>query len=369
MTTFAGPDAFGGTEGDPLQTYSANWTRHSSHANDVEIASGRARRTTANTIVMYYHGTAPAGADYTVECDVVKRSAVTENTGPAGRIDTGADKAYWFRYNNAAGGWQLARIVSGSVTQIGTTYTQSLTIDQAYRAKLEMTGDQITGYVDGVSRVGPITDTNITAAGRGGLRANGSGSTGDTVGYHLDNWQGDEGGSAQTATPGPVTETRLQGDLVVQAGAVTLGLGRVAELERAGAVVALSGGDVVTPGRVPAAADAGSITIQAGAVTLSVGRISELDRPGQIVASILTLTALPGSVPLTRDAGGISALGGAAIAVPGFVPSFLPGSGGMGHIIATPESGAAAAGRLYRFPAERRQRRQPAEARTYRIAA
>ena len=51
--------------------------------------------------------------------------------------------------------------------------------------RLEINGDQISGYVDGVLRMGPVTDANITAAGRVGTRIFGNNAA-PTTGQHFE---------------------------------------------------------------------------------------------------------------------------------------------------------------------------------------
>ncbi len=204
MAIFA-TDTFTGTSGTLLDAYSANWVAHSSSAANALISdANRARKESASGTALYYHTGTPATADYSVEVDVVYFStSPTQYVGPAGRIDTSANTMYHFRYSQADSTWYLYRISAGTLNILGT-YAQSFT-SGTRRAKLQMIGTAIKGFVDGVERVS-ATDSNITAAGKAGLRlATTATGTGNSQGLHVDNFEAyDESAAAAISFGGPI---------------------------------------------------------------------------------------------------------------------------------------------------------------------
>ena len=56
-------------------------------------------------------------------------------------------------------------MVGGTQTQLGSSHSFTLTNDVAARIRLRMNGSSISGWLNGAVVIGPITDTNITAAG------------------------------------------------------------------------------------------------------------------------------------------------------------------------------------------------------------
>lgn len=132
----------------------------------------------------YYASGVPASANYYVECDVNFRSSVAgDTTGPAGRIVIGANTMYFARYNVAAGGWQLQKLVTGTITQLGSTVTEAFPTGQTRRLGLLMVGDTITMRLDGADIL-VRTDAAIAAAGRAGFRIAGA-TQSSTTGMHI----------------------------------------------------------------------------------------------------------------------------------------------------------------------------------------
>lgn len=138
----------------------------------------------ASSLRILYASGVPGSADYDVEGVIfcVTETAVNAHVGVCGRMDTAADTGYSALYVQGAG-WQLYRRVAGVQAQLGSTYVAAMTPGTSQGIRLVMRGNQISLYVDGVLRVGPVTDANITAAGRAGVR----GTIGTfTTGPHLE---------------------------------------------------------------------------------------------------------------------------------------------------------------------------------------
>ena len=90
--------------------------------------------------------------------------------GVVGRLDTANTNGtyYYLRYEQTNLVWVLYKVVSGTWTWLGQSGTQTLSTGTTYRVALDMTGTSIRALVDG-TQVVSVTDSSITAAGRGGI--------------------------------------------------------------------------------------------------------------------------------------------------------------------------------------------------------
>lgn len=172
----------------------ASWTSSPGQARTALITDqNRVRKETGDGAALYYTSATPSSANYLVEADVhVKSLLATDAAGVVGRLSTTStsDTFYFARYVVDQGYWQLMRVVNGSAASLGT-YSQTLNGGQTYRLTLEMNGSTIRLLVDGVQRIS-ASDTNITEAGRGGIRLGVSNSTAqvtNTAGLHLDDFR------------------------------------------------------------------------------------------------------------------------------------------------------------------------------------
>lgn len=168
MAQFASAD-FTGTDSTELSAVDGNWAKISPATGNLTISSNRIIGD-AGATAAYYHSASPGTADYSVSCDIIRQSTGTvSGAGVVGRASTGAQTYYHARYN--AGQVQLYKFVSGTATLLGTAYTTgTLTVGVAYRLELVMNGTSISAKWDGVTRVGPVTDSAITANGNAGVR-------------------------------------------------------------------------------------------------------------------------------------------------------------------------------------------------------
>jgi hypothetical protein len=166
----------------------ATWTLHPSYGNTVIVDASidRAYASSTSSTAYYASGT-PSSANYYVQVTVTVASLpFTGSAGPAGRMDTTANTQYGFRLRDGTS-WQLFKLVTGTLTQLGSESTNNIpTVGQSRTLKLVMTGDQISGYVEGTLEVGPITDMAITAAGKAGIRL--ANPMDVSTGFHLDNF-------------------------------------------------------------------------------------------------------------------------------------------------------------------------------------
>jgi hypothetical protein len=181
-------DGFTGTNWQDLHRRSgevgATWTRHPA------VNAGQSRWYIFNNRVhcgvwgaMYASGV-PASADYHIECDYVLYSNIPSlNLGIAGRMSTTADTYYAVYYQD--GELVLIKRVAGVTTALGWWVTSLTYGGTVYRLALDMAGTTIRALVNDVERIS-VTDSDITAAGRAGLRSIGVNDAG--TGIHIDNY-------------------------------------------------------------------------------------------------------------------------------------------------------------------------------------
>lgn len=147
-------------------------------------AAGRLWSATAAGIYQA-KGVAPS-ANYSVEADLVWLSTVaSDRVQVAGRMDAAANTFYWFGWDGSANSWRLFKTVAGVSTQLGANVAATFT-GGTKRIKLTMNGDQISGAVDGVTVIGPITDASIVAVGFAGVRQ--ATTQSNSNGIHIDNF-------------------------------------------------------------------------------------------------------------------------------------------------------------------------------------
>jgi hypothetical protein len=199
MTQTVGSDAFVGTNYSDLHNHTAEqggkWVRHpATSTSRFYLYSGKvyAGAVSGSAGACFYLPVVPFSADYSVFCDYNVKT-MTGHMGLAGRIHA-TNNTHYLIYADPANVWVLAKRVNGVLTVLNN----SINTDGAgtYELELRMTGTTIAWYVDGVL-IGDETDSSITAAGYGGLRA-GSASTA-TTGKHVDNFTIVDGSTAPVA--------------------------------------------------------------------------------------------------------------------------------------------------------------------------
>jgi uncharacterized repeat protein (TIGR01451 family) len=199
-------DEFTDTTGTELSSHTgavgASWTEVASQARTAVITNAdRIRKETGTGGAQYYASSTPPSANYRVESDVYVASLLAADaTAVVGRQDiSGTGQTFYMaRYVRDSNRWELAKVVNGTFTLIGTGsccgagfYNQTLVTGSTYRMGLQMNGTAISLLVDGVARI-TATDSSISAAGRGGIRPGTGSSTAavsDTAGLHLDNFR------------------------------------------------------------------------------------------------------------------------------------------------------------------------------------
>lgn len=182
-------DTFTDTAGTVLDAHvgetGATWAEHPINASaDMRVTdANRITSFAAGAAGSFYYASGSLAANGYVEAVVRAVSLPGAGyIGVTGRMATGTSDFYWAIYNLGAGGWQLWKSVSGTGTQLGSTYSQTLSAGNDYTLRLRMVGTSIALYVDGVSRIA-VTDGDVTAAGKAG--AVGYGAWDSATGLHL----------------------------------------------------------------------------------------------------------------------------------------------------------------------------------------
>ena len=190
--TFAS-DNFNGTNNTELTAYSASWAKQTGYTENAIIGlDGQWVVTTATVGYACYRNTAtPGSANYDVECDITRRNVSSSNSpilGVTGRASSSAQTFYWLVYTHNSNNIRLFKMVAGTQTQLGSSYTFTVTNNVAARLRLRMDGSSISGWLDGTQIIGPVTDTAITAAGHAGLITIATRDVGVQDVLYIDNW-------------------------------------------------------------------------------------------------------------------------------------------------------------------------------------
>lgn len=191
MATFTS-DTFTGTDGTSLSSRAgetgATWTNQNAGAEAVLNTNRVAGNSTSATTVYYASGV-PVNADYDVQADLIRvgssGGAGTAGVGVTGRHDTAAATFYHARWEQSTAQWALYASVAGTFSPVlGVSATNPLTAGLTRTVKLEMRGPAIKVFVDG-TQVISVTNSDVTAAGRAGLRWFRPGTA--SAGYLVDN--------------------------------------------------------------------------------------------------------------------------------------------------------------------------------------
>lgn len=171
--TFAS-DSFTGTPVTELSAYNANWSKQIGFTTNafIGVDSGTyAICTDTSAYNVYVRSESPASADYSVFVDIARRVASPTNKpeqGPIGRAQSGAATFYAALHSDTLNDIRLYKWVSGTPTQLGSTYSLTLSTNVAVNVELRMSGSSIKVFIDGVERIA-ATDSAISGAGKAGI--------------------------------------------------------------------------------------------------------------------------------------------------------------------------------------------------------
>lgn len=188
---------------------SADWTERGPAGDvDYDVVSNQVNTVVAkaadDAVCAHIDSSYITTADYTVEVEA-NSSGGGLFYGPVGRrVDystNDSDGYFALRFENGGSDdYRLYKRVSGSWTQLGSSYSAAITGTETL--KLEMDGSDISAYLDGTLRIGPITDTALTASGDCGISDATGGS--DHSGAVWDNFTADDlvvGGATGKSNP------------------------------------------------------------------------------------------------------------------------------------------------------------------------
>ncbi len=162
----------------------ATWTLET--GGDARLFGGRVHSVT-DAGIHSASGT-PASADYDVSADLICTTAVGSAPQISGRINGGSPDMYFVDYAASSTNFTLQKRISGSNTTLGTYTDAAFTAGVTRSVMLRMRGSAISVLVDGVVRIGPVTDTGVTAVGKAGLSFVNAAAAGELIGYRADNF-------------------------------------------------------------------------------------------------------------------------------------------------------------------------------------
>ena len=171
MAAFATATFTGTALTDELSVADANWTKITGHTPNMLIGATGAYviYPGAGDSAAYRHTATPPSANYSVFADIWKPNSGSPNPsmGIIGRASSSTQTYYLLQYRHSTTSLELFKLVSGASTQLGSTYTMTLT-STPVSLELRMNGTAIEGYTDGVQRI-TVTDSDISAAGYAGI--------------------------------------------------------------------------------------------------------------------------------------------------------------------------------------------------------
>lgn len=171
MATFvSGPIGFAGTQFSELSATIGAFSKQSGFTIDFIFGVGGVYviSNDSSSFGCYKHSGSPASADYSVFADIAKLSGATSPFfGVAGRM-AGSGNFYALMQRTSTNELILYRFDAGAGAALGTAYSHTLT-STPKTLELRMAGNQISGYLDGVLRIGPVTDGTYSAAGSAGI--------------------------------------------------------------------------------------------------------------------------------------------------------------------------------------------------------
>ena len=169
-TSFPVVDTFTRTAGQLAGTVGesgSKWFKHPGEGGFISISSAGHIFQSAEINGLHYLDAIPPGANYYVEGDIFVRTA-KGSAMVCGRMSATERTFYGAQYT-ATGIVELIRSVNGTRVSLGS-YTTTIPVNTATPLRLVMNGNQLSVMVNGVLRIGPITDDIITEAGLVGAR-------------------------------------------------------------------------------------------------------------------------------------------------------------------------------------------------------
>lgn len=275
-------DAFDQPDNTNLAAADSNWFKTALNGlYNLGVKDEKLYPPTTGSVALHVNTAIPPSADYSVSLDITTGASGMGNSSfyVAGRYD-GYSDYYLAGYDSPSGNIQLFRNTLYGSLNIGT-YPFSPASKQTFNVRLEMIGDAISAYLDGVLVIA-VTDSVISSAGIAGV----TGYTKTLGEWTADNFKAEVAGSAGVA---------LTGD--AQAAASASGDISVSVLLAGSAVGGASAsGALYTEGSVALTATATATATASGDLSLSI------PLSGSAVAQAMAQAGITQGVSLSGDA-------------------------------------------------------------------
>lgn len=291
---------FTGTDNTELTTADADWTKAAGATGNLEFVGTDTVRQTNTTYAAYIHADAPSSADQDVSVSVVTPSG-GYGAGAVGillRWDNATQNGYLVRVNANNAAYQIFKLTSGSMAQLGADATWSVPSSSTVKTmRAVISGTSTTTiemYWDGAgSPTVSRTDSSSphTGVGKVGIRTNAVSSPTDTVSLQARNFVDSTTVPAATGTTmtGPTT-----GNVGVASSNFTAGVTPVGGTITGTVTITPSdGGDggTFTPTTVDLTTSSPTATFTYTAASAGAKTISITDNGGLSDATDITYTA------------------------------------------------------------------------------
>lgn len=181
-------DAFTGTNGTALTTYSAAWTLNS---GNFDIQSNALCANAADTECGAHRNDETFDADQYSEAVIGALAGTVSWVGVAVRCATDGSENYYGFYG-AGSASQVFKVVSGTWTQIGSDFPAFSPGDVV---RLEVEGTTLRAYIDGVQQGSDLTDSALSAGAAGVCGYS------DATTSSLASWEGGNLGAGDVTAP------------------------------------------------------------------------------------------------------------------------------------------------------------------------
>lgn len=171
---------------------------------DIDVASNQASGQSTTTANEARAESDLSSDDHYAQVDVTVYG-VQDNATVAARYGSTDRTNYLFIIqNHTSATFRLFKLVAGSATQIASVDDTAPTV--TFTARIKVDGSDIEGLIDGVSKVGPTSDTANTGQTRGGIGMSGLEAAGDVT---VDNFEAADLAAGQTVGTGLLTGLKL----------------------------------------------------------------------------------------------------------------------------------------------------------------
>lgn len=181
-------DTFAGSNGTLLTAHKSDdggtWTKHPSYSSSAATLDGSGQVYGNLFRGVFLHSYAQPSADYVVSCDCHEVNNRGFEAGVGARWDSSANTGYYAYVNLDT--IYIKKVVSGSATQLGSA-SISWSVGNTRRLSLLVLGTTIEVYWDSQLKLGPYTDSSVSATGSAALYV-----YGDDI--KVDNWMSTGGG-------------------------------------------------------------------------------------------------------------------------------------------------------------------------------